>query len=294
MIKPLVSVVIPTFNRADVLSRAINSVLSQTYDNWEIIIIDNNSSDDTKLLMKSFDNHKIKFFTINNNGLISLSRNLGIKNSNGKYVAFLDSDDWWCSNKLKKSVNVLEKGVDVTYHDLFLVTKLSQFFFFRRVRSKKLPPPVFINLLEKGCVLPHSSVVIRKKVLKELGGLPEDVEIDNWGDYLGWLKISKITNKFKKIPGVYGYYWSGGGNFTTPERTIAAIGKFERILENENLICNNETLLGWLNYTKGRLFFKLKAYDKSRFYLGLIKLNFRSIIIYAKSRITLIVIKFFK
>ena len=99
--KPLVSVVIPTFNRSKVLSRAIKSVLNQTYSNLECIVIDNNSTDTTQYILENITDKRLKVFKIDNCGIVAKSRNLGISVSKGEYIAFLDSDDWWRLKKLE-------------------------------------------------------------------------------------------------------------------------------------------------------------------------------------------------
>lgn len=97
---PLVSVVIPTFNRGYIISRAIESVLNQSYTNWELIIVDDGSTDDTKDIIKSYlKDKRVKYFYQKNAG-VSAARNLAIKKARGEYIAFLDSDDEFLSNKL--------------------------------------------------------------------------------------------------------------------------------------------------------------------------------------------------
>ena len=91
---PLISIVIPTYNRSLFLERSIKSIINQTYQNWEIIVIDNNSTDDTDLVLEKYKEKKILIKKINNEGIIAKSRNLGIKLAKGEYIAFLDSDDW--------------------------------------------------------------------------------------------------------------------------------------------------------------------------------------------------------
>ena len=126
MTSPLVSIIIPTFNREKELKRSVNSVFNQTYTNWEICIVDNFSSDNTVQIINNYEDQRIKLYMIENNGIIAASRNLGIKNANGKYLAFLDSDDWWEETKLEESVNVLERGAAIVYHDLYKVKKKNQ------------------------------------------------------------------------------------------------------------------------------------------------------------------------
>ena len=119
--KCIVSVIIPTYKRVKKLKKAIDSVLSQTFTNWEIIIIDNHSLDGTKELVDNYNNPKIKMLLIKNNGNIAKSRNLGIKKSKGKYVALLDSDDLWTPNKLQICINTLGKKTVLVYHDMYIL-----------------------------------------------------------------------------------------------------------------------------------------------------------------------------
>jgi len=117
-LKDLISVVIPTYNRADDLKKAIESVINQTYADWELLVIDNHSTDHTREIIDNINDKRIRLFEIDNQGVIAASRNLGINNSKGKYVAFLDSDDIWTEDKLEKSMFWLNQGYDVVYHDM--------------------------------------------------------------------------------------------------------------------------------------------------------------------------------
>ena len=98
---PIVSIVIPTYNHAKFISKALKSVIDQTYKNWEAIIIDNESIDETYKLINNFNDQRIKYFKIANDGVIAKSRNLGINEAKGEWIAFLDSDDWWTKDKLE-------------------------------------------------------------------------------------------------------------------------------------------------------------------------------------------------
>ena len=98
---PLFSVIIPNFNHGKYLSRAVESVKSQTFENWEIIIVDNHSTDETDQVIQPWICDKIQLLKINNNGIIAASRNFGILHSKGEWIAFLDADDWWAERKLE-------------------------------------------------------------------------------------------------------------------------------------------------------------------------------------------------
>lgn len=105
----LVSVIIPTYNRKFIIERAIKSVLNQTYKNWELIIIDDGSTDNTKEALKQYlKNKRIRYYYKKNGG-VSSARNMGIKKVKGMYIAFLDSDDEFLPNKIRFQLNVMKK-----------------------------------------------------------------------------------------------------------------------------------------------------------------------------------------
>lgn len=112
----LVSIVIPTFNHAPLLNRALESVRQQTYQNWEAIVVNNFSTDNTIEVIESFKDPRIKLINFSNNGVIAASRNQGINAASGKYIAFLDSDDKWYPIKLEKCVDAAQTGAQLICH----------------------------------------------------------------------------------------------------------------------------------------------------------------------------------
>lgn len=117
----LVSVIIPTYNRATIISRAIKSVMLQTYSNYEIIVVDDGSSDQTEDIVRKFEKVKYIKHHINLNG--AAARNTGIAHAKGDYIAFLDSDDEWLPEKLEKQIHSLEKiqsNLKISYSQLYL------------------------------------------------------------------------------------------------------------------------------------------------------------------------------
>lgn len=120
--EPTVSIIIPTYNRSKTIKRSINSVLYQTYDDFEIIVIDDGSSDGTDKVIKEFNDSRIKYVRHELNRGASAARNTGIKLSRGKYIAFQDSDDVWVPDKLEKQMNVFkssENNFGVVFSALF-------------------------------------------------------------------------------------------------------------------------------------------------------------------------------
>lgn len=274
--KPLVSIVIPTYNRARDIDRALRSVLAQTYSHWEALIVDNHSSDNTDDVVKSFSDSRIRLLKIHNDGVIAASRNLGIKHARGEYIAFLDSDDWWMPQKLEESLRYLVQGADVVYHDLFLVTRSDQRIFWRKERTRRLKPPVFRDLLVNGNALNNSSVVVRKSIFQKIGGMSEDIALVAMEDYDAWLRAAKFTEKFKRVPRTLGYYWANGGNISSPERTIKFLDAFEERYAKDINDLSPGAGFWWLNYARGEAHYSLRSYAMAlkhlkRFHWGQIR-----------------------
>ena len=143
---PLISIVIPTYNRADLIPKAIQSVLDQTYQNWELIIVDNYSDDGTKEVIDSFRDSRISMLLIPRTGSVAASRNLGVLHSKGEWIAFLDSDDWWFPAKLSSVCEVIQKNPDFIYHDLQIVSGPEDAKFRRKTKSRKLKDSIFLDL----------------------------------------------------------------------------------------------------------------------------------------------------
>ena len=107
---PKISVVIPTYNRAHLIKKAINSVFEQTYQDFEIVIIDDGSKDNTEEIVKSINDGRIRYIKHEKNKGEAGARNTGIENSKGEYIAFLDTDVTWSKDKLEKQLNILESS----------------------------------------------------------------------------------------------------------------------------------------------------------------------------------------
>ena len=102
MAEPTVCVIVPTYNHAPLLKKALESLIAQTFTDWEVVVINNFSGDDTIQIVESFNDSRIRITNFRNSGVIAASRNEGLRLAKGKYIAFLDSDDLWYPNKLQK------------------------------------------------------------------------------------------------------------------------------------------------------------------------------------------------
>lgn len=202
----LITVVMPSFNSAYYIGRAINSVLEQDYKNLELIIVDNNSSDNTDKVVKNFNDKRLNYYKINNDGIIAKSRNYGIKKSNGLWIAFLDSDDYWKINKISICSEHMNQKNDVIYHNLINIYEKNGYEYQKKNKSQKLIKPILSDLMVKGNQICTSSIIVRRKILLEVNGMSEEKQIVGAEDYDTWMRIAKITNNFCYIPKYLGFY----------------------------------------------------------------------------------------
>ncbi len=186
--KPIedISVIIPTFNRCDLLKRAINSVIKQTITPKEIIIIDNGSTDQTHQMVSSLF-PDINYLIEKKRG-VSAARNKGIIESESKWIAFLDSDDAWKPNKLEKQIEFSVFNQDkyrlihtdeIWYRNKKFLNQLK--------KHKKVGGNIFYNSLQLCCISP-SSVIVKKEIFEDYGLFDENLKVCE--DYDMWIRIS--------------------------------------------------------------------------------------------------------
>ena len=175
--KPLISVVVTTFQREFFLKETINSIINQTYENIELIVVDNFSDYDFFYFIKSFNDQRIKAFQNKNNNVIAINRNFGISKSKGKYIAFCDDDDIWHKSKLLNQIKLFEKDDVVLVSSLALkIGNLTSFF------SKNYGFLYPITYLEYDSFLKNnpivlSSVLICNHTLKSINGFSENINL---------------------------------------------------------------------------------------------------------------------
>lgn len=209
MATPSVSVVIPTYNHARFLKAAIQSVLNQTFADWEAIVVNNYSEDNTVEIIEAFNDPRIRLVNFHNHGIIAAARNHGISLANGKYIAFLDSDDTWYPEKLARCVEMLESGYDAVCHGEFWVKEGSPP---RKVFYGPQPRTNYLSLLYDGNCLSTSAIVVKKSALDDVGGFDESPQMVTAEDYELWLKLANNGNRFALIDEMLGEYRLHGGN----------------------------------------------------------------------------------
>ncbi|MEG1836466.1 MAG: glycosyltransferase [Synergistaceae bacterium] len=208
------SVIIPCYNGEKTIERAMQSVIDQTYKNYELVIVDNGSTDKTEETVKAFIDKNpqadIKLFSQENRG-ISGSRNRGIKESTYEYISLLDADDLWYKNKLEVVSGYIEKykNIDIFSHNEMIVTSSSK----RMTNPRDLKEPFFTNLLLEGNCLSPSAVTVKKEALLKIGCFDMNCT-GGQEDYDCWLRLAKSGAKFKIIPEVLGEFIITGENIS--------------------------------------------------------------------------------
>lgn len=180
----LVSVIIPTYNSAATILETINSVLTQTYSNLEAIVINDGSTDNTLKLLEIIKDSRLKILSFSNGGL-STARNRGIKHSQGEYIAFLDADDSWTSDKLELQVAALQKhpqaGLAYSWVYFQYPTEKDSY----ADTSCFFTGNVYSDLLLKNFLYNGSNALVRKKVIDDIGLFDSQLKaVEDWDFYL--------------------------------------------------------------------------------------------------------------
>lgn len=192
--KPLVSVIIPTYNRANFLPRAIKSVLFQTFKDFEIIIADDGSTDNTNKVVKRFNDKRIIYVHSEINKGAPTARNAGLRIANGEFIAFLDSDDEWLPEKLRKQVGMIEnlpKSVGLIYTDVIRV--------FQRTGEiiQKNVPHFQGNVSREiimNCFIASPTPLIRKECFQKVGGFDERLPAhQEWDMFIRILQCYEVA-----------------------------------------------------------------------------------------------------
>jgi len=181
-----ISVIIPTYNRANFLERAIDSVLSQTRKVDECIIVDDGSSDNSSLILQKYQSN-VGVIRLDKNSGVSHARNVGMKMASGNWIALLDSDDEWKANKLERQLEAIHKKPDTVFCHTEEIWIRNGKRVNQMKKHQKFGGFIFDKSLER-CLISPSSVLFRKSLLEEIGYFDPTFPICE--DYDLWLKVS--------------------------------------------------------------------------------------------------------
>ncbi len=227
---PIVSVVVPTYNRAEWLDSTLRSVLKQTFIDFELIVVDDGSTDDTENVVQSFP--RVQYVRLQENRGVSGARNTGLSRAIGRYICFLDSDDLWCERKLEVQVGWMELNADypVCYTDEIWIR--------RGVRvnpmnkHRKYSGDIFRHCLPL-CIVSPSSAMLRASLFDEVGAFDESLPACE--DYDLWLRIAvKYPFHFIEEPLII----KQGGHSDQLSRKYWGMDRF-RVVALEKLLVSN-------------------------------------------------------
>ena len=200
---PAVSIVIPTYNHAEYLQQALQSVIDQTFHDWEAIIVNNFSDDATLQIIEQFDEPRFRVINFRNQGVIAASRNEGLRNSLAPVIAFLDSDDTWYKNKLSKCMSEFENGANVVCHGENWISDSSVP---RAIFYGPAEKATHRNLLFRGNCISTSATLVNKEILEQLSGFSENPSFITAEDYELWMRLSLATTNFVFIHEILGEF----------------------------------------------------------------------------------------
>jgi glycosyltransferase involved in cell wall biosynthesis len=273
MNNPLFSVIIPTYNRALNLKIALNSLLEQTFRNFEVIVCDDGSTDNTRNIVEFYAKTlNITYLWEENWGGPARPRNSGIKVAKSEWICFLDSDDWWYPNKLELCAKLIN-DFDFIHHNFDTYRNLTNDII--GTLGSGSSKNYYKDLLYYGNFIINSSVVVKKTLIEKAGGFLEDKDVISIEDYILWLNVSRLTSKFVFIKESLGGY-SIGDNISSDfqkviEKELYFINKYmEKSLRSEVISSRYFVwILRYLNsrhLTIARIYFIKLLFNKFSFY----------------------------
>jgi len=249
---PLVSVIIPTFNRSDIIEETLQSILRQTYTNLEIIVVSDGSTDKTIDVVTNIKDERLHFVdNKENSGRPAVVRNIGMKQAKGKYIAFCDDDDLWEKNKLEKQIPFLEATptlLAVSSNTRYFPNIKQNAFFL--LKNKKLSYEWQLNNFNS---IATSSVVMRRSVMDKIGFFDEDIALRAAEDYDYWLRILNYQDQsILVMKDILINYRKHDSNISNPEQN------FEKMLQKliliyEKHLPNSRRRIDFINNHKKRL-----------------------------------------
>jgi glycosyltransferase involved in cell wall biosynthesis len=201
--EPLVTVVIPTYQQAHFLGAALQSVVAQSHPNWQAIVVNNFSTDDTNEVVASFNDARIRRVDFANHGVIAASRNLGIELATGELIAFLDSDDEWYPAKLERCIDALSGGAELVCHAERWVGGSKPE---RVVEYGPSERATYERLLLDLNRISTSAVVVRATTLAAVGGFDTSPEFASAEDYDLWLRLARRGTSMEFLTDVLGIW----------------------------------------------------------------------------------------
>lgn len=283
---PLISILTPTYNHEKFISKCIDSVLDQTYENWEQIIIDDGSTDNTRNVVSQYNDNRIRYIKQENVGIWRLSEiyNKALNLSKGDYIAILEGDDYWPNYKLEEQIKSFRiPGVILGCGNGQIVNDKNEHEgVFHKSKSIPNVLPMY-NTLDKLLIknfIPACTVLCKKKALLSIGGFHQPSYFPSV-DYPTWIHLSKLgkfyyedsimgywrhhknqissTREFEMIKATYDYSVEFFNNVTTDEKNLLSITL-------DDIIKSKKTAFAEFNFKLGSKYLRKKEWENSKKY----------------------------
>ena len=192
----LISIILPYYKKKKFIIKTLSSIYSQSYKNFELIIIyDDQNKDDFIFINNYIKSKRLKNVCIINNKKnigVGLSRNLGVNKSRGKFIAFIDADDYWLKNKLKYQINfMIKKKIDFSHTSYFIVDELN-----KKIKEININKKINYKQLLRSCDIGLSTVMMKKNLFNNNNRFPNTITKE---DYIFWLRLTKSGYKIKSL-----------------------------------------------------------------------------------------------
>ena len=245
----LISVIINCRNSQKYIKETIDSVINQTYKNFEIIIVNNNSTDNTKNIIFSYSDQRIKYFELNKSISLGAARNIALKESSGEFIAFIDSDDIWDKSKIEQTLKEFQNNIGLVYSDVVYFNSEKSFNLYKG--RKAYEGNCFSSLLIDYNLCISSCVISRKYMNQFL--FDENLNVCEDLDF--FLKIS-YKSKLKYVPKTLVKYRIHGSNLSITNQHMF-YEEFKIVLKNlqqkfniENKLIIKMEDINYINYAK--------------------------------------------
>jgi glycosyltransferase involved in cell wall biosynthesis len=247
-----VSIIMNCYNGEEYLREAINSVIAQTYENWELIFWDNRSTDNTAQIFQEFKDIRFRYFLAPSHTLLYEARSMAMQKVSGEYIAFLDVDDWWEPEKIAQQIPFFKnKDVAVVYGNYWLKNERKKQDIVI-ANKRKLPEGLVLDALLKDYVVGILTIMIRRSAIESLDKC-FDTHYQIIGDYDLIIRLA-AEYKFACVQKPIAFYrWHGKNtSFVQSDRELAEIEHWIKNISHDKRISSNLNLI----YVKNRLIFQ--------------------------------------
>lgn len=260
---PLVSVVLPVYNREDTIARAINSVLNQTYTNLEIIVVDDCSTDQSLRKIREFQDDRISVIALNQNAGANAARNKGAMAAKGQFIAFQDSDDEWAEDKLEVQIcDMVNRNLSASFCAHYLIENTGQSIVPKDYEDKEKYETGLTDVLAKHNVISTQTLVVGKGAFMAIGGFDEDMpRLQDYEFAIRLVQKEKIGYIARPLVSVYRMNESISTNMEVFGRAVALL------LVKHGEFLNRESILSFFLQNE------LAAGDGSRLYEDCVQLQ---------------------